>query len=177
MDKQLIQRLARDAGMPLVTPHQATEAESAERHNERILGIAERFATLVAEECAKIAESAADCLQDSTFEGVGREIRRQFGATDARRTKLTQLLVAMRNIAFRGPIKNIHPTRADAEELRRSMEEMRMFHPDTKGELADVDELIRLGWRVSGVSVQLAKGEQSEIETAVGVRHEIKGHE
>jgi hypothetical protein len=59
MDKQLIERLAREAGMPLVTPYQATEAESAARHNERILGIAERFATLVAEECAKLCDAHA----------------------------------------------------------------------------------------------------------------------
>lgn len=39
----------------------------------------ERFAALVRaderKECAKIAETAADCLQNSTFEGVANAIR------------------------------------------------------------------------------------------------------
>jgi hypothetical protein len=81
MDKQLIQRLAREAGMPLVTPYQATEAESAARHNERILGIAERFATLVAEECAKIADEHRDDAQDAPYKDY--ENNHPDGYTDA----------------------------------------------------------------------------------------------
>jgi hypothetical protein len=89
MDKQLIQRLAREAGMPLVTPYQATEAESAARHNERILGIAERFAILVAEECAKIADEtteygAPDMGCETTAGNAAEAIREAFGTQPVR---------------------------------------------------------------------------------------------
>jgi hypothetical protein len=90
MDKQLIERLAREAGMPLVKPYQATEAESAARHNERILGVVERFATLVAEECAKIADDtieygALDTGGKTTAGNAAEAIRAAFKASEAPR--------------------------------------------------------------------------------------------
>ncbi|SHN40272.1 hypothetical protein [Rhizobacter sp. OV335] len=79
MGNQLIQRLATQSGI-------AAHFEGRDGYGAYEPVIA-AFATLVAEECAQIAESAADGLQDSTFEGVGREIRRQFGAPPASSTR------------------------------------------------------------------------------------------
>lgn len=57
-----IQKLAAGAGF----------APGWERDDPRLV----MFAALVIEECAEIAETAPDGLQDSTFDGVARAIRK-----------------------------------------------------------------------------------------------------
>jgi len=66
MDKELIERLAREAGVEAVG-YWTSEPQGLER-----------FAALIAEECAKIVETASDYLQNSTFDGAAAAIRATF---------------------------------------------------------------------------------------------------
>lgn len=56
MDAMQIDGMMREAGFPRWDPYQGTEVKGAAESNARVKAIAERFAVLVAEECAKIAE-------------------------------------------------------------------------------------------------------------------------
>jgi hypothetical protein len=84
MDKQLIERLAREAGANMSTGSLAGHPLTAFPD-----GSLERFATLVAEECAKIIQVRGNRWDDAKARAAAEEvadaIRARFGALEAPR--------------------------------------------------------------------------------------------